>query len=260
MRRYLTIYKLYTLNSFIQALANPITFVIFFLGKLIRISVFSLSLIFMFSSTSSLAGYTQPQIIFFYLSFVLVDSLSQFFFREVYRFRPLLLSGDLDLVLTKPVNPLLRVLFGGADVIDLATLGIIFIAVFSYGTTHFFPSLANWAIYLLLIACGLIIAAALNIWVLGLGVITISVDHFIWIYRDLSSMLRIPVDFYPTPIRLILTFVIPLGVMITFPAKAFLGLLSPQTILITCLFSCLFCYLSLRFWHFALRSYSSASS
>ena len=39
---------------------------------------------------------------FFYLSFSLVDTIAQLFFREVYRFRPLIVSGDFDLPSSNP--------------------------------------------------------------------------------------------------------------------------------------------------------------
>ena len=53
---------------------------------------------------------------------MLIDVISQFLFREVYRFRPLVVSGEFDLVLVKPVSSLFRSLAGGADVIDLITI------------------------------------------------------------------------------------------------------------------------------------------
>jgi len=40
---------------------------------------------------------------------------AQLLFRDVYRFRPKVVSGDFDLILVKPINPLFRVLLGGAD-------------------------------------------------------------------------------------------------------------------------------------------------
>ena len=107
---------------------------------------------------------------------------------------------------------------------------------------------------------GLLLAAAFHIFVLGVGVITTAIDHLIMVYRDFTSMLRIPVDLYIEPIRFLLTFAIPLGIMITFPAKSLMGLLSPQFIAISLAFSLVALFLSLKFWHWSLKRYSSASS
>lgn len=222
--------------------------------------MFLFFLVFLFSGTKNLAGYSKDQIIFFYLSFNLIDTLSQLFFREVYRFRDLLITGNFDLVLTKPVNPLIRVLLGGFDIFDLPIAFFILIAVIYYGSLNLHPSLINWLLYFLLIFNGLIIATAFNIFVLGLGIISTSVDHLVMVYRDLSSMLRIPADLYIEPVRFLLTFAIPLGVMITFPPKALMGILSVQMILISYLLSFISLALGIKFWGYCLKHYQSTGS
>ena len=80
------------------------------------------------------------------------------------------------------------------------------------------------------------------------------------VFRDISSMARVPVDIYIDSIRALLTFVIPLAVAFTFPAKALLGLLNPTVIAISFLSSIIFLFASYRLWRFALTKYSSASS
>lgn len=250
----------YTNNSFQQVLLNKPIVAIFMLGKILKIGLFLIFLLFLFKGTQGIAGYGRDQIIFFYLSFNLIDTLAQLFFREVYRFRPLVISGSLDFVLLKPLNPLIRILLGGGDVMDLMMLVLLIIGVAFFGITKITTLPANWALYIILVLNGLILAAAFHIFVLGLGVITTSIDHLISIYRDLTSMLRIPVDLYIEPIRAILTFVIPLGIMITFPAKVLMGLLSPKLILISVTFAVITFWLSLKFWHYSLKHYQSASS
>ncbi len=209
----------YTNNAFQQVLSNRLIIVIFVIGKLLRIGLFIVFLHFLFQGTTSLAGYTRTQIIFFYLSFNFIDTLAQLLYREVYRFRPLIVSGGFDHVLAKPLNPLVRVLLGGGDVIDLIMLVFIALTTVWYGVTQIHAGPLQWLFYLGMIANGLLISTAFHIFVLGIGVLSTSVDHLIMIYRDLTAMLRIPVDLYIEPIRSLLTFVIPLGIMITFPAK-----------------------------------------
>ncbi len=229
-------------------------------GKIIRVLLFLGFLFFLFKGAGGLGGYTKNQIIFFYLSFNLIDTLAQLFFREVYRFRPLIVSGNFDFVLLKPVNPLIRVLLGGADVMDLMMLFLLTIAVLFFTLGNFSITPLNLLIFILLLFNGFLVAAAFHIFVLGIGIITTSVDHLIIIYRDMTSMLRIPVDLYVEPIRFILTFLLPLGIMITFPSKALLGILSANLIIVSLVFGITSLFLSLKFWSFALKKYSSASS
>lgn len=250
----------YTNNSFQQVLSNRTIVTIFVTGKSLRILLFLLFLNFLFQGTTNLAGYSRDQIIFFYLSFNLVDSLSQLLFREVYRFRALVVTGDLDLVLTKPINPLIRVLLGGADVLDFIMLNLIGVITIWFGITHISTNLTGWMLYTLLVLNGLLLSAAFHIVVLGLGVITISIDHLIMIYRDFTAMLRIPVDLYVEPLRSLLTFVIPLGIMLTFAPKVLMGLLTASNIAVSLVFSAVSLYASLKFWKYSLRHYQSASS
>jgi ABC-type uncharacterized transport system permease subunit len=120
--RYFKIWWRLSENAFLGVLAQKTGFTIFLIGKILRFGFFFLFLFYLVSGTRSLAGYTLNETILFFLTFSLIDSVSQFFFREVYRFRPLVISGNFDLVLTKPVNPLFRSLMGGADIIDFVTM------------------------------------------------------------------------------------------------------------------------------------------
>lgn len=253
------IWLLYTKNSFLQALTNRVFFMLFLFGKIARVVLFLGFLYFLLDSTKGLAGYNKEQIIFFYLSFNLIDASAQFLFREVYRFRELVISGDLDLVLVKPINPLLRVMLGGTDILDLLMLIFIGIAVIYTGTMISLNPI-NWLVYLGLMFNSMILAAAFHILILTLCILTTSIDHLTMVFRDTMSMLRIPVDVYSEPLRGILTFIIPLGIMMTFPPKALMGILSLPLIVIAFALSIGAFYLSLFFWKRSLREYQSASS
>src|SRR3990167_2728602 len=111
--------------------------VLFLLGKLIRFVFFLFFLLIIVSRTQAIVGYTLWQVILFYITFNLIDSLAQFFLREVYRFRSYVVTGDFDYFLTKPVPVLLRLLFGGSDILDVPiialSIGFIFVAFSKIG-------------------------------------------------------------------------------------------------------------------------------
>jgi ABC-2 type transport system permease protein len=207
----------------------------------------------------ALAGYSIQQTVFFFLTFNVVDILAQFLFREVYRFRPMLVSGDFDLVMVKPMSSLFRVLMGGADVIDLVTIPPLFIAVWYVGSL-LQPDVSQVILYLGLVINGLIIATAFHIAVLSLGIITFEIDHTIMIYRDITNLGRLPVDIYKQPLRGVLMFLVPVGTMVTLPAKSLMGLVSPIGVFSSFVLGTTAMFVSLRFWKVALRRYSSASS
>ncbi|OGH37886.1 MAG: hypothetical protein A3B44_03795 [Candidatus Levybacteria bacterium RIFCSPLOWO2_01_FULL_38_21] len=233
---------------------------LFVLGKLIRFTFFLFFLLVITSRTQTIQGYTLWQVVLFYITFNLIDSVAQFFLREVYRFRNYVVSGNFDYFLTKPVPVLLRLLFGGSDVLDVPiialSVGFIFVALSNIGSI----TTPDILVYFLLLINGFVIAMSFHILVLAIGILTTEVDNTLWLFRDLTQMGRFPIDIYKNPLRQIITFIIPVGVMVTFPAKAAMGLLSFNAFLISFLVGGMFLYFSMRFWKFSLKRYTSASS
>jgi len=250
----------YSLNSLQMVSTNKSIFLIFFVSKLVRYGTFLAFLYFLFNGVDSIGGFNRGQMLLFYLVFNVIDTTAQLLFREVYRFRPLIVTGGLDLILTKPINPLIRVLLGGPDLIDLGLLLIIVVATVYVTQLYFSPSFSEILLFILLIINSLVIAAAFHIVVLSLGILSTSVDHLIMIYRDLTSLMRIPVDIFASPLRIVLTFIIPIGIMFTFPAKVLFGLLNWQNVLVSFIFGALSFWVALNLWKNSLRQYQSASS
>lgn len=242
------------------ALVSRFGAILFIFGKFLRFFLFLGFILLIATKTSALSGYSLWQIILFFATFNLIDTSVQFFFREVYRFRSYVVSGDFDYFLTKPLSPLFRALFGGSDVLDLPMLvGSIILTIIAINNLGGF-SIPGLVLYILLAGCGLIIALAFHVAVLSVGVLTTEVDNTIMIYRDLTNMGRFPIDIYRQPLRALITFVIPVGIMMTFPAKALIGILSPLLILFALAISLIFLWASLKFWQFALKNYTSVSS
>ncbi len=256
---YLKIWLMMSKNSFLGYLQNRTGLVIFTCGKILRFGFFALFLIYLLRRTENLAGYNLNQTLFFFLTFNLVDVMAQFLYREVYRFRPLIVEGGFDLILIKPWNALFRSLMGGADLFDLLTIPPLMIGIYLVGQT-LSPTFIHALLYLLLLINGLLIATAFHIAVISLGIISLEIDHTVMIYRDLTSLGRLPVDIYKEPLRGILTFLVPVGIMMTFPAKALMGILSPTVILISLGLGVISIFAAIRFWNLALRYYTSASS
>jgi len=246
-------------NAFLIWFTQTKLLVLFLTGKILRFVFFITFLIFLLKGADKLAGYDANQAIFFFLTFSVIDVLSQFLFREVYRFRPQIVSGNFDLTLTKPMSALFKSLMGGVDVIDLVTIPPLFAAVFYVGSM-LNPTILHSVFYILLLINGLILAAAFHIAVLSFGIITLEIDHTIMIYRDLTNLGRLPIDIYKEPLKGILTYFVPIGIMITLPAKALMGLVSLPGVLWSLGFGAIVLFLSIKFWNFALTKYSSASS
>lgn len=261
LKKYLKVWYLMTIASFSSFLFSRFAAIILLTGKFLRFLFFLFFLYLLVGKTKALGSYSLNQVVFFFLTFNLIDILVQLFLRGVYRFRSLVISGDFDLVLVRPINELFRSLACWTDLLDLITIVplVVYMIIF-LAKGNIDVSIVGILFYLLLVVNAFILALALHIMVAGVGIITYEVDNTIWIYRDVSAMGRIPVDVYMEPVRSLLTFVFPVAVLITFPAKALMGLLSWQWILFSFLLAGFFLWASLKFWKYALTRYSSASS
>jgi len=238
-------------------MATRLSSLMFLLGKFIRFFFFLWFLLVLRDRIEQVAGYSLDQLIVFFLIFNFFDLIGQLFYRGIYWFRYDIVSGNFDFKLVKPLNPLFQVLTTHTDFLDIPVL--ILVVVF---LGFKIPTIAtiNLLPFAVLSLVSMLILTAIHIVVAAIGVITTEVDHTIWIFRDLASMARVPTDIYTGFIRALLTFVVPVALVFTYPAKALLGLLSWQLITLTVLAALLVYFLALKFWHYALTQYSSASS
>lgn len=260
MKRYLKLWYIYSVYATQVGLQSRFGSVLLFLGKFLRFGVFLFFIYLLSSAVKDVAGYTFWQLIFIFASFNLIDITAQLFLREVYRFRGYVVTGAMDYFLIRPINPIFRFLFGGADILDLPIfiISVIFIIVsfFNIGDVN----IVGVFYYLALVVNALLIALSFHILVLSIGILTTEVDNALWLYRDLTAMGRIPIDLYSQPLRTAITFILPIGVMMTFPGKALFGMLSVPLILVSFAIGISCLLLSLIIWKFSLKRYASASS
>lgn len=260
MKRYFKVWFTLTANSFQAFFHSRIGAVLFLFGKILRFLLFLMFLILLVSRTRILAGYNFWEVALFYMTYNLIDAATQMLFREVYRFRQQVVTGNFDLVLVKPVNSLFRALFGGTDLLDLITLAPFLIFIAFVFTKIPDLKLVSIILYFALIANSLIITMAFHIMVLSLAILTTEIDHAIMIYRDFTSMGKLPVEVYAQPLRSFITFVIPVGVMMSFPVNVLLRRLNYTGILIAVTISLIMLFISLTIWNYSLKRYTSASS
>ncbi len=259
MKRYWRVWLLLTTNSFQTMLASRFGMIVFVLGKLARFGLYLAFIYFLFSGVSRILVYDRYQTLFFLLTFTLMGSIGQMVYREVYRFHEKIISGEFDFDLLRPISPLLRNIAGGFDLMDLLTMPVLVYALVAVMRQLPFDG-QRLLLYLLLMSNGLLMMTAIHIGLAGLGIITSEIDHLMMVYRDIETMGRFPVDIYAEPIKTTLLFIIPIGLMFTIPAKAYLGILSWPFILVALVAGVVSMLLSGWFWNFAVRRYSSASS
>lgn len=257
MLKNLKIFWLFTTYSIKTVFQNPIGVLLFMLGKILRFAMFFMFVYYLVFNTKLLGEYNLNQTIIFYLTYNIIDSIAQLLFREVYRFRPLIISAEFDTILVKPYHPFMRILIGGIDPMD-AIITLLYIVMLIYfvlqggGVT-----LLGSFTFIILIINALVISLAFHIAVLALGILTTEVDHTIMIYRDMTKMASFPIDIYKEPIRSIFTFVIPVGIMMTIPVKSLFGMLNMWWYIISFALAATSLIAALALWKKALQKYQS---
>jgi ABC-2 type transport system permease protein len=136
-------------------------------------------------------------------------------------------SGNFDFTLLRPVNVqfLASVRYWHPlALIDLfLALGVLAVAILRLGTTLSWLRIGAFLITLgaaVTVLYAILLAfSALVLWSPGF--------LFTWLFNAFFQMARYPASMYPGWLRLILTWVVPVGLMTTVPAQALSGNLSP---------------------------------
>ncbi len=169
-------------------------------------------------------------------------------------------QGTFDFTLLRPLNQQFLVSFKKWEVFALLDLGlalsVLGMAVSKMGETI---SLMQVISFLTALLAGIILFYALMLAFTSL-IFWHSGFLFTWVFNDLFQLARFPVSLYPGWLRLILTWIIPVGLMTTIPAEALAGQLSVWEVLGVLGFSLAALLGSSFLFNRGLRKYSSASS
>jgi ABC-2 type transport system permease protein len=244
-----------------QAFLHRGTSIIFMLGKIFRLSMMLFFLWLIQTKVRSIAGYTSPEIIVFYLTYNLVDLFAQIAYRGVYEFGPKVKNGTFDFYLAKPISPLFQALATKNDPIDtLLLIPNLLLSAVIINRLELNITLSSIGLFLLLFINSFLLATALHTLVLCLGILTTEVDNTIWLYRDINRLAQFPITMYLEPVRLALFFLVPVGMMITIPAQVLINRQPSYTLGVVTIFTLIFGAVSAKIWQWSLKRYSSASS
>ena len=170
-------------------------------------------------------------------------------------------TGTLDFVLMKPADAQFLVStakFEPWKVVDVAAaLGIFGWAFAQMGRA---PHASHVALALLLLVCAA--AALYSVWILVIAAAfwVVRLDNLVYLFDAIFDFSRWPVSVFKGALRFVFTFVIPLGLMTTYPAQALLGVLDGWTAVASVLGAAAFAALARVVWTRALGRYTSASS
>jgi ABC-2 type transport system permease protein len=164
-------------------------------------------------------------------------------------------------VLLKPANGQMLATITSCNMLRISDVligfGLIGIGLYRMGHV---PTLLQCTTFAVMIPAGIVIVYSIWLMLTTLAFWFVRVENFGEIFYAFYETGRFPVSVYKRWLRLVLTYVVPIAFLTTFPASTLLGKLSPWFVIGSLLIALILFYASSRFWNYAVRFYSSASS
>jgi ABC-2 type transport system permease protein len=221
-----------------------------------------LSLSIIFSNTESLAGWGPGELIALLGVFRLVNTLmSTVIWPATEKFNASIRDGSLDYVLIQPANSLFLVSFSRIVVwrvwdlvlaIILITLGI--------HMSSLAATLHTLIAFLLLLITGVLVIFSLWVVLIALTFWFVKFDNNVTILQALLDSGRYPATIYPTWLRIIVTYLVPIAVATTVPLQGLRGDLSSIQLWVFMAVGVLSFTIAIQIWKAGIRQYSGASS
>ncbi len=257
--RLLTIFYRYSilkeLEYRVNFFANVFMSVFWLVWALLGVSVF-------FLHRTKMGDWTYPEVLMVVGLFTFFSGLMESLLRpNVGAVIEQIREGTFDFVLTKPVNAQFIASLRNIIVWRLSDvfigLGLLVYALRLLGVT---PTRDNIVIFAAMLASAIVIVYSLWLVMSSFAFWFVKIDNITELFYAFYETGRYPVTIYRGLVRALLTFVVPIAFVTTFPASALLGRLDQTTAWIGIFFAIILFFLSNRFWNFAIRHYSSASS
>lgn len=248
-------------------LAHLMVFRLSFFGGFLVDGTMFVTQLLMFSAIyghlETIGDWGRGEMLFFLGTFSLINALNMtVYFFGLGGIPGKVKSGDLDLYLTKPANPLLRLTFEGVDP-GSAPLILLSIAMLGYGASIMGVTVTVWRIlgYTLLVLLMTLLYYDMEVILRTLAFFFISAAAIGRLEGELIDLcMKLPGTVLRGAFRLLFCLILPYGIMATIPTQFFAGLLSPGGFFYAIGLTAAFTAFTLWFWRFGLRHYKSASS
>ena len=239
-----------------------------FIVTLTTIFIWQMSVLFTFSviyySVDNIGGWSFEEMSFLLGTNALIETtFMSFIFLNLFELPNIINNCDLDFLLLKPINTVFLVSFKRVDFGMLigGLPSFIIYMIYSFPRIKDYLNLSSIIIYLILIINGLVIMFSIFFIIKCLSFYFIKADglcSLAWAIYDFAR--KAPGTVYPTLMRAVLTYVVPVLVIVFFPAGYGLKKFTINEIVIPCSISVVLLTFSIIFWKTSLRRYNSASS
>jgi len=232
----------------------------FFIGLLVVLAGGLLSpllIVLIYQNGASIGGYSIYQIFLIQGVYLIASGFGAVLFFDIvfstsFRVR----EGTFDILLLKPHSLLSILIATSYNNNGIANVfGGMFL--FIYALYHI-PSVSTseWLLFIFLFVIALTTLLAFSVILAALGIIWVGNSRLFDIYNSISKFASYPVTIFQKNLRMILSFFIPVAMLGFIPASVMLNLSSPS-LYISVICCILFFGISLLFWKYMIRRYTS---
>ncbi len=216
----------------------------------------------LFLHTAVLGGWSEAQAMIFVAGFILLDAVQMTLFSNNMWWLPIFINnGALDYYLIRPVPSLFILSLRDFAVNSFVNL-LMASTIFGWIIVHYGADLTGLNVvgYLLLLLNGAVLHYLTRLVCLIPTFWTHSGSGFVQIFWTFERLMSIPHTVFTGWARLILTTILPFGLMASVPAQVMAVLFDWRLLGQITLVTVAFWLVALRLWQAGLRAYSSASS
>lgn len=238
----------------------------FFGGFFVDSTLFILQLLMfeaIYANVDTIGDFRRGDMIIFIGTFSLINAVNMtVFFFGTYDIPRKIRDGELDYYITKPVNPLFRMTF---ENVNPGSFPLIIASGFiiAYGVSVLNLEISAMKIFLYIIWILLMTLLWYDLLIIlrTVSFFTLSSSAMEQLEENLLSLnMKIPGTAYKGIFRVMFYFILPYGIMATFPTQFLTGTLSWQGMVYGVVLVLCFTLFMLWFWKAGLRNYKSASS
>ncbi|NLM17567.1 MAG: hypothetical protein GX221_07610 [Candidatus Riflebacteria bacterium] len=247
-------------TSFIQMMEYRANFVFSIIANTIDFIFGLLQYVFFFTVTDNLAGWDENSMLTLYCVFMCVFAVQfLFFYPNLEAISEMVNNGNLDLLLSKPLNTLLLVSFRRISLQDSGTLfaGIaLFLWLIISG--RLVLTFQSFLFFIFALAASIMIVYSIFLLLISLSIKSEKMEDLASFTWAIFAAARYPVDIFPKKIRIVFLTAIPIGYISSIPAAVLTGKAGFGAVFAALFVSLLCICLSVKLFYASLRNYTSA--
>ena len=262
IKKYCDIYSLFNYTSFAIEMEYKINIVIDLITAISGLigSIFLLSIFFL--NSNDIGGWSFEQALIIQGIYTFLNGITNTWFspnlREIVKY---IREGTLDFILIKPVDSQFFISFkriSPSGLIEILLGLLVLIYCFYINEINVSPSII--ALLIMTLICSISILYSLWFLISTTTIWFVKTWNATEVLRSFLYIGRFPLNSFSLYLRIFFSTIIPIAFITTIPSEVILGISPIWKIMMEVFVSFIFIYSSRKFWKYALKFYSSASS